>query len=83
MRTDVRCQMPQQLGINLIANPGAEVEACGMAERRPVPGTIPCWEGVASTVCYGARGFLHLNSPGPLNRGTAFFTGQTSATNNC
>ncbi|MFE9423303.1 ricin-type beta-trefoil lectin domain protein [Kitasatospora sp. NPDC006697] len=62
---------------NLLTDPGAEsVAICSGTGEDGM--TVPGWtitSGEPSLVCYGASGFPTSATPGPANRGTAFFAG--------
>ena len=66
------------LGTNLIVNPDAETGAAGSGSGNPPPGwTIT---GDPTQILYSTgNGYPTQSSPGPANRGNAFFGGGTAA----
>lgn len=62
---------------NLILNPGAETGECSVDGQEAV--TLPGWtitNGTPTIVCYGSPGgYPTSTTPGPTNRGNAFFAG--------
>src|ERR1022692_1170846 len=66
--------------VNLIADPGAErAKPDSDGGKVPVPGWTPAKGSMFTAVAYGASGgFPAGNSPGPKNRGKAFFAGGPS-----
>jgi hypothetical protein len=67
------------LGSNLLANPGAESGAAGAGSGNPPPGWMV--SGDLTQIAYGtAGGYPTQSSPGPADRGAAFFGGGNTAT---